>query len=75
MNIWNKSRHQMKVLAGQRHHHSGPFERQRSYQHVSIIHVEVEEEQEGDEETEEGEHGAFPETLKVLPGAWKQEAG
>ena len=39
-----------------------------SHQHVSIVHVEVEEEEEGDEEAEEGEHGAFPEAPHLLHG-------
>lgn len=32
-----------------------------SHQHVSIVHVEVDKQQEGEKEGEDGEHGAFPE--------------
>lgn len=39
-----------------------------SYQHVSVLDVEVEEEEEGDEEAEEGDGGAFPQTPHLIQG-------
>lgn len=44
------------------------FKGEKSHQHVSIIHVKVEEEQEGDAEAEEGEHGSFSETPHLVHG-------
>lgn len=45
-----------------------PLAGEQTYQHISIIHIEVEKEQEGDEEAEEGEHGSFPETPHLVHG-------
>lgn len=39
-----------------------------TYQHVSVLDVEVEEEEEGDEEAEEGDGGAFPQTPHLIQG-------
>lgn len=37
-------------------------------QHVAVFNVEVQEEEEGDEEAEEGEHGPFSETPHLVHG-------
>lgn len=37
-------------------------------QHVAIFNVEVQEEEEGDEEAEEGNGGAFPQTPHLVQG-------
>lgn len=39
-----------------------------SYQHVAVLNVEVEEEEEGDEEAEEGDGGAFPQAPHLVQG-------
>lgn len=39
-----------------------------SYQHVAVLDVEVEEEEEGDEEAEEGDGGALPQAPHLVQG-------
>lgn len=39
-----------------------------TYQHIAVFDVEVEEEEEGDEEAEEGDGGAFPQTPHLVQG-------
>lgn len=42
--------------------------RAHPYQHVAVLHVEVEEEEEGDEEAEEGDGGALPQAPHLVQG-------
>lgn len=40
--------------------------RRETHQHISIIHIKVKKQEEGDEESEEWKHGAFPETPHLV---------
>lgn len=45
------------------------------HQHVAVLHVEVDEEKEGDEDHQEGNCGALPETAHFVQGLPHQSHG